>query len=55
MLVEPGAPFGSYFNTSAKECMWRKYQINEKGLRSEFLHMEQIKLTHAVVMRTLDV
>lgn len=25
MGVPPVAPYGSYFNASQKECMWRKY------------------------------
>lgn len=35
--------------------MWRKYEINEKGVRSEFINMEKIKITHAIVLKQVNV
>lgn len=35
--------------------MWRKYEVNEKGMRSEFINMEKIKLTHAIVLRNINI
>lgn len=55
MLVPPVAPFGGFFNPTVKECIWRKYQINEKSRRSEFLNMETLKLSNAMVMQHIDV
>jgi anoctamin-10 len=55
MSVPPVAPFGSYFNPTMKQCIWRKYQINEKNRRNEFLNMEIIKITHALILQHIDV
>jgi anoctamin-10 len=35
--------------------MWRKYEVNEKGLRSEFINMEKIKITQAIVLKNINV
>lgn len=35
--------------------MWRKYEVNEKGLRSEFINMEKIKITHAIVLKNINI
>jgi len=35
--------------------MWRKYEVNEKGMRSEFINMEKLKITHAIVLRNINV
>ena len=35
--------------------MWRKYEINEKGFRSEFINMEKIKITHGIVLKNINI
>ena len=49
MGVPPVAPYGPYFNASSKECMWRKYQSNEKENRCEFLNMEKLRAAHSLL------
>lgn len=35
--------------------MWRRYEINELGLRSEFINMEKIKITHSTVLKNINI
>jgi anoctamin-10 len=55
--VPPIAPYTDFFipNSESGASMWRKYEINEKGLRSEFINMEKIKITHSIVLKNINV
>lgn len=55
--VDPVAPYTDYFSpiNESGNAMWRKYEINEKGERSEFLNMEKIKITHQIVLKNLNI
>lgn len=55
--VPPIAPYADFFNPNSEmgSSMWRKYEINEKGLRSEFINMEKTKITHSIVLKNINV
>ncbi|CAD8105641.1 unnamed protein product [Paramecium primaurelia] len=55
--VDPVAPYTEFFqpNNEVGNSMWRKYEVNEKGLRSEFINMEKIKITHAIVLKNINI
>ena len=55
--VPPIPPYTEYFNPNSESgsSMWRKYEVNERGLRSEFINMEKIRITHAIVLKTVNV
>ena len=53
--VPPISPFTDYFNSESSDSIWRKYETNEKGLRSEFIGMEKIKITHSIVLKNTHV
>lgn len=35
--------------------MWRKYEVNEQGLRSEFINMEKIKITNTIIQKNVNI
>ncbi|CAK70527.1 unnamed protein product (macronuclear) [Paramecium tetraurelia] len=55
--IYPTAPYTEFFIPQGEygRQMWRKYEFNEKKQRSEFLNMEKIKLTHAIVLKHINI
>ncbi|CAD8114697.1 unnamed protein product [Paramecium sonneborni] len=55
--IYPTAPYTEFFIPQGDygKQMWRKYEFNEKKQRSEFLNMEKIKLTHAIVLKHINI
>lgn len=54
--VPPVSPYADFFDPhNDGASMWRKYEINELNLRSEFLNMEKIKIAHAIVLKNINV
>lgn len=57
MNVPPIPPYADFTNKKNKDdpSMWRTYEINEINLRSEFLNMEKIKISHAIVLKNINI
>lgn len=55
-MANPVAPFTDYFQpTDPKEDrIWRRYEVNEKHLRSMFLNMEKIKMTYSIMIKQVN-
>ena len=55
--MEPVSPYAEFFkpNNAAGEAMWRMYEINELGWRSEFINMEKIKITQTIVLKNINI
>jgi hypothetical protein len=41
--------YAQFFNTN-EDNIWRRYEVNEKAQRSEFLNMERIRLTNSIIL-----
>lgn len=55
-MNNPVAPFTDYFspNDPKEDRIWRRYEVNEKHLRSMFLNMEKIKMTYSIMLKQVN-
>lgn len=56
MGVDSIAPFGEfYLGSNNNTSMWRKYPVNEKGLRSIFMNMERNKILYLLILQNMNI
>lgn len=55
--VPPMSPFTGFFNPNNQEdsSMWRKFENNEIGSRSEFSNVEKIKITNSIISKNINI
>ncbi|KRX07124.1 hypothetical protein PPERSA_09338 [Pseudocohnilembus persalinus] len=57
-LQEPIPPSTDFFQTQNEDelggSIWRQYEINNQGHRSQFLNMEKIKLTNSIILKQIN-